>query len=413
MATRAKSHIRKSIPRDHPKLLVAMEEQQLSDKQEKLLGTLRSKYFHFNIPNYVASDFLEILPSNLTYVIQGREIAPTTGTPHLQCYVIASGKNIRGTAIKKLFPNARDIQKQYKDGSISASVTYCSKEDPNPHILGVQPQDANPGKRSDLADVGERIRTEKATAKQIANDDFATWARNYKAIDRYIEMQYEVKKYRPDLQVILKYGATGLGKTYDTRQVEYPNCYKKPIGKGLWFDEYAHEREVLIDEFHGQWPLSDILQILDPDTSQVERKGSHVMFDPDVIILCTNMHPSLMYPDRSQMEKDAFFNRLKTVHFYISRNKYIVLSPGQKANFLNDESWVPKDPLSITLKRKPQTSQIVQTAIDNQRRYGGLPTTDPTDNEYYRTVNNPRPSRSRCVECNEFYCECNDMNLIK
>jgi len=64
-----------------------MEEQQLSDKQKKLLGNLKSKYFHFNIPNYVASDFLEILPPNLTYLIQGREVAPTTGTPHLQCYL--------------------------------------------------------------------------------------------------------------------------------------------------------------------------------------------------------------------------------------------------------------------------------------------------------------------------------------
>jgi len=88
------------------------------------------------------------------------------------------------------------------------------------------------------------------------------------------------------------------------------------------------------------------------------------------------------------------------------------VNANQKANFLKEESWFPKDPMTVTLKRKPQVSQIVQTAIDNQRRYGALPSTDPTDNEYYRTVN-PRPGRNRCVDCNEFYCECNDMNIIK
>lgn len=50
-------------------------------------------------------------------------------------------------------------------------------------------------------------------------------------------------------------------------------AFAKPIGKGLWWDGYEREEVVVIDEFRGQYPLSDMLQLLDPYKLQVECNG--------------------------------------------------------------------------------------------------------------------------------------------
>lgn len=388
--------------------------------QKQLLSKIQGKYLHFTIQNWTEIDIPDSLPKQLSFLIMGKEIAPTTGTSHLQCYCIAASKDIRGTVIKKLFPNASNITKEYARGSISQSVTYCMKEDPNPTIFGVQPPDQKPGKRSDLEQVYEQI-SSGATSKQIMQDDFPTWARNYKAIEKAIELSYEPKLYRPDLKVIYKYGETGLGKTYDTTQTEYPGCYVKPVGKGLWFDNYEHEEVVLIDEFRGQWPLSDVLQILDNLSPLVERKGSHVRLDANTLVLCSNDHPSTMYESHKEGSRKAFLRRLAIIHYYISRNNYIILDEDQRKSFINNPEWVPKSPPTLTVSllkqptphstKKRSSKEIVEKTVQNTPRYyqdsdGSIKKrkVQETDDEYYKSV----PSKVLCLECEEYYCDCHN-----
>lgn len=344
-----------------------------SPQQKKVLSDLISRYFHFTIFEWEDADLPIHLPKEFSYVVWGQEVCPTTQRKHLQCYAIAKGKTMRGTAIQKLFPTARNIAKQYFKGSISESINYCKKEKLFTEF-GVIPPDQAQGKRSDLDGLCEMI-VEGANNRELIAVDPATYLRNYKGIEMMRETLYE-PKYRPDLKVIYKYGQTGLGKTYDTRRVEYPKCFKKPIGKGLWFDKYSHEREVLIDEFRGQWPLSDVLQILDSDWCQVEVKGGHVTFDPDVIILCSNDHPSTMYMDHSVDSRKAFFRRLTEIHVYYGRNKYHVLSIEQRKKWMSDSSYTPDQPV-ITIQQQLIPTQLVipnmsrKSAIEHGLKCGG------------------------------------------
>ena len=301
-----------------------------SPQQLTLLSNLRSKYFHFTIFEWQDADLPICLPMGLAYIVWGLEICPKTQRKHLQCYAISKAKEMRATAIKKIFPTAQNIAKQYFKGSISESIAYCKKD----HLFtefGVIPPDQEQGKRSDLEGICDMIKV-GATNREIIELDAPTFVRNYRGINLLRETLY-TPKYRPDIRVVYKYGKTGLGKTYDTVRVEYPNCFIKPIGKGMWFDGYAHEREVMIDEFRGQWPLSDVLQLLDSNPVQVEIKGGHVKFDPDVVILCSNDHPSTMYESHSVDSRDAFFRRLTEIHVYSARNVYQVLTGEEKSRW--------------------------------------------------------------------------------
>lgn len=101
------------------------------------LKKLCSRCWHFVIPNYTESDLVTLLPSTFSYLIQAKEIAPSTGMPHLQCFVIATKRSCTGATVKRFFPSACNITKMYS--TVERSIAYCSKHDPNPTIHGKVP----------------------------------------------------------------------------------------------------------------------------------------------------------------------------------------------------------------------------------------------------------------------------------
>lgn len=61
---------------------------------------------------------------NITYYVIGKEIAPTTLTPHLQCYIVFKNKKTLA-ALKKLWPTAHfDISR----GTPQEASDYCKKD---------------------------------------------------------------------------------------------------------------------------------------------------------------------------------------------------------------------------------------------------------------------------------------------
>jgi hypothetical protein len=82
----------------------------------------------------------------VTYLIYGREIAPTTGTPHLQGYICMVDRK-RVTGMRKIIPGAHFMAAK---GTSQENIAYCSKEDPEPYIYGnVSEVKGSQGKRTD------------------------------------------------------------------------------------------------------------------------------------------------------------------------------------------------------------------------------------------------------------------------
>lgn len=138
---------------------------------------------------------------------------------------------------------------------------------------------------------------EGASELQIAETDPGTWARNYKALERYKRLVTTSRHHQ--MEVIVIYGPTGTGKTkyaFDN----YPNAYWKQ--RSNWWDGYEGEDTVIIDEFYGWLPYDTLLRICDRYPMMVETKGGQKQFTSKRIVITTNNPPAQWYKESISLE---------------------------------------------------------------------------------------------------------------
>lgn len=297
----------------------------------------QSRFWCFTINNYLAQ--IAALPPSASYLVSGKEIGDD-GTPHLQCYIELTRAARRGS-VSKMFPLAW-IAIRYATG-IEAS-DYCKKMGDFIEFGQLAEEANSPGKRNDLLVLGEMVNN-GSTLAELAQFAPATYMRNYRGLQHYRQITHVPKLHRPDLEVHLYIGKTGLGKSYHARVTL--GCFAKPVGKGLWFDGYDRHKAVVIDEFRGQYPLSDFLQITDPFKVQVETKGGHTWFEPDLLVFTTNDSPSTMYLDHTVDTRAAFFRRFTTVLWFYGLRTYRPLTTIEQHEFFQDGTLpsIPQKPM--------------------------------------------------------------------
>ncbi len=296
------------------------------------------------------------LPEGFRYLISGIENAGTTGTRHLQCYAELTRSHNRKWLSNRI-NGAGGISIRYENSSGLACVQYCKKGDQSHdewedlgidgpayglnasvfEIGDLDKVDQPKGKRNDLDQLCTTLMS-GATLKQVAVANPSTYVRNYRGIANFRNLLGDLKPLNRNFRVTLVFGKTRFGKSYWVREMN-PDVFVKPIGKGLWFDDYAQQDVVLIDEFRGQYPMSDMLQILDCYPISVETKGGHVRYQPDHVFLTTNMHVYRMYADHDQDTRDAFFARFHEVVWFYENRKYRILEIDEMRAFFDDPNW--------------------------------------------------------------------------
>jgi len=199
---------------------------------------LRSRRYVFTLSNYTEGDldYLAALP--VRYICYGKEIAPTTGTPHLQGFVVWNeSKTV--SASRTILRRCRiDIAR----GTALEASTYCKK-------------DGDFVERGDLpADPAELGRNEinrwntawdLATTGRLEEIPADIRIRSYHTLRR-IEQDYMVRV-TPLLSVcgIWVVGCSGAGKTRAVH-ARFPDAFIKPCTK--WWDGYQEEPVVVVDD---------------------------------------------------------------------------------------------------------------------------------------------------------------------
>ena len=86
----------------------------------------QTRHWCFTLNNYTDEDIerLQRLEGTVTYLVFGKEVAPTTGTPHLQGYVCFKQKKRRSAAMSVIGRCHLDIKK----GTPREASDYCKKE---------------------------------------------------------------------------------------------------------------------------------------------------------------------------------------------------------------------------------------------------------------------------------------------
>lgn len=237
------------------------------------------------------------------------------GTPHLQgCFQLK--RKVRLGGAKKVFGAIAHYE--VMKGRWEQAAAYCQKEDTRAEggftaSWGVP---TTQGKRTDLAVLHTAL-LEGASNKVLWGQQFATMAKYFKAVDRYHLEQMEPRTTAPTVYVL--YGDAGTGKSrsaYDFAKSKGLEIYSPvaPNGsKSLWWDGYAQQPVVVLDDFYGWITWSSLLRLLDRYAVKVQSKGGSVEFNSPHIFITSNAPPEQWYYAAPGRMEAALYRRFSIV----------------------------------------------------------------------------------------------------
>lgn len=269
--------------------------------------------FKDNIPH-------EYDPEKISYIIFQQEETKTE-RKHWQIYIEFTNK-VRPEKVKK-YLNDPAAHCELRRGTAQEAANYCRKQDsaiPNTQFEAGIISKAKVNQMDDLKEAIQR----GATINQIADNHTGMFLRYNKSIDRLISMRdYQTPvSYKP-VQVVCLYGPPGCGKTryvHDYVQhhyngVMFSKYYEK--GQPSWWDGYVDQKCILIDDFEGDAPINELLQLLDGygHNKLWPIKGSFIKINPEVIFFTSNSHPRQWYAaTQSATKVDALLRRFTSIH---------------------------------------------------------------------------------------------------
>lgn len=241
------------------------------------------KRYCFTINNYTEEDIRRLEKLDVQFIIYGREVAPSTGTPHLQGYVEFK-KQTRKTLAARLLGGHVSVAR----GSAEQNIEYCSKDDSDPTMRG---EPMVQGKRSDLDDVRDKI-----LSGDITNQwDLLVSVRSAASFGlgaKMLAMMQPPQRVPP--KVYWLYGSTGTGKSRAANDFSIAQeakgwrTWRAFDCNFKWFDGYCGQKLAIFDDFRPTGiPISRVLRAFDRYQMQAEVKGGVTWWNPLVIIVTT------------------------------------------------------------------------------------------------------------------------------
>ncbi len=250
----------------------------------------RVRNYCFTVNNYDEDDIIELLShigenkktDTIKYLTMQEEIAPTTGTPHLQGYLeLHKAYTIRSLKRKINCPR---LSLRERHGSQTEAIVYCQK------IESRKPNGRNwdEGVKKRQSSAVQMIMQGKSMT-EVAQEFPAQFVRSHRGLQA---LQYQLQTPRNwAMEVIIYYGQTGTGKTY-TATKAYPDAYqcKWPTKGGIWWwPGYDGQETVIMDEFRHQISFGVMLKLLDRTSFPVQFKGGFKRFTSKRLVFTTQL----------------------------------------------------------------------------------------------------------------------------
>lgn len=298
--------------------------------EKKDTDNKRKQFYAFLLTVWRGEEFREKVESTFQKLLDEREIhaatwqlekCPKSGRPHWQIYV-STKKNRRfgwlsgelgvphggergaGGCWEKGVMRFPNLDANW-DETHERLKNYCSKE------------------RSRLAEGKSIGEYPKQSATKYGSDEknldsFAldhvnnkrSWAESFQNapgfVLRYHKHIQEVERLilpppvRREKVVVLFQGAAGIGKTSWIKWTYGPeNCFTPicSLNTKAWYDGYKGEEVIILEEFEGQWPITELNKLFDRDPARVEFKGGSVVCRAHTFFITSNKGPTEWWPD--------------------------------------------------------------------------------------------------------------------
>ncbi len=234
------------------------------------MGKHRS--YCLTINNWTPVQLNDLKQEKYKYLLIGDEIAPTTGTPHLQVYI--SYPNPRSfNAIKCSYPTAHI---EVANGTPEQNQKYCSKD----KVLFEGGDLPAQGRRSDI-EVCKDIVQSTNSMREVVNN--ATSIQGVRIAELWLKYNEPPRAHKP--YVVWISGESGIGKSrhaYELAGEESYTCMET----GKWFEGYDGHENVIIDDIRKDFmKFAVFLRLLDRYAFRVECKGGSRQFLAKKIII--------------------------------------------------------------------------------------------------------------------------------
>ena len=259
----------------------------------------RDHDFCFTVNN-PPSDF-EVGEKGVRYFVWQLESGEQEDTPHVQGFIqFTLQKSLR--AAKKFIGHNAHIE--VRRGSAAQAAAYCRKEPRHKGPFEYGRLCGGQGSRTDLIAFKEAVVAGKRK-RDLLDTDASIFAK-YRHF--YADIKALLRPERSGRRVLLIFGKTGVGKTRTVWDGwEDLDFWAMPLSrKGIWFDAYDGQENVLLDDFAGGKSgisLVNLLRLLHEYPERVEVKGGHVWWNPKVIVITTNIHPNDWYDYKGRTEQ--------------------------------------------------------------------------------------------------------------
>ena len=278
--------------------------------------SITSKYraWVFTLNNYNGADEQHIqhmVKSLSRYIIYGREIAPETGTPHLQGYVYFHNQRQR-KAVARLLPRARV---EPANGSAEANKTYCTK-DGNFYEHGDIPMEKSlaqcKGGAGNAARFGKAIEHARSgNIEKVRDED----PQMYLLHGVRLESLYAPEVGPMDGELLHEWwcGPSGSGKSRLLWEL-YPKHFPKALNK--WWDGYRFQDVVAIEEWSpkNDCTASSLKRWADRYPFPGEIKGGCLQqLRPLKVIVLSNYTPQQCFLNSEDLQ--PILRRFTVIHF--------------------------------------------------------------------------------------------------
>lgn len=241
----------------------------------------RNPNYCFTWNNYNEQSIVYLANLECGYIAYSEEVAPTTGTPHLQGYIHWNNAVSHATAKRRLPGCYVAVMR----GRFDQNETYCSKE-ATLIKRGTCPQ-FNVNNGANETQRWKDVR-ENAVSGRLDLIEDKIYIRYYGTLKR-IRDDHRPKPLPSPVTCYWIYGKTRTGKSHAV-ETKYPDCYKKEMSDPKWFDNYEDEPVIYledIDKFNVKFG-GCLKRLADKWPMQVQVKGSMRYIRPTKIIVTSN-----------------------------------------------------------------------------------------------------------------------------
>lgn len=257
-------------------------------------------------------DIETLLAMSCRGIVFQEEVSPTTGERHLQGFV-RFDNGLKMAQIKQRMKR-NDVHLE-PSVAPSAAVEYCRKgETRDGECYEEGDLHFEQGKSLQVRNMIEEMRG-GATLSYIVAEYPVECLRHSRGI-QFIKFwnEREQRSHDRELRVCVLIGSPGTGKSRAAYEYDR-GLYKvdrAAAGGEVWFDGYDGESTLLIDDFYGWIPYSQLLNLLDRYPLRLATKGGHTYAKWDTVIITSNAEPWQWY-----REACDFAALTRRVQFYV------------------------------------------------------------------------------------------------